>query len=127
MISASIRSSTPPPLSKEEELQRQKEERLRKRGKEIPKKPAKSNKSTSKNVKDTIVGEVQAGPVVRVNLLVAESGPTPKLLSRQPPQLDARGNEVVQEPVQEKSFIQKYWYLGLALAFLLISSGGGKE
>lgn len=127
VISASVRSSTPPALSKEEELQRQKEERLRKRGKAIPSKPAQPKKSTTKKARDAVVGEVQAGPVVRVNLLMVDNGPTPKLLTRQPPQVDSQGNEVVQEPVQEKNFLQKYWYLLLALAFILISNGGGKE
>lgn len=127
VISASVRSSTPPPLSKEEELQRQKEERLRKRGKAVPSKPVKQSKTKAKKAKEAVVGEVQAGPVVRVNLLMAENGPSPQLLTRQPPEVDAQGNEIVQEPVQEKTFLQKYWYLLLGLAFILITNGGGKE
>lgn len=129
IVSASVRSITPPPLSEEEERQRQKEERLRKRGKAVPttkQKPKSKSKSTSKKVKDAVVGEVQAGPIVRVNLLPVGYGPSPKLNSRKPPQVDAEGREIVTEEQQEKTFFQKYWYILLALAFVLIS-GGGKE
>ncbi|KAK5070025.1 hypothetical protein LTR51_007718 [Lithohypha guttulata] len=124
VISASIRAITPPPLSKEEELQRQKEERLRKRGKAVS---STIPKPKSKKAKDAVVGEVTVGPVVKVNLLIAGQGPAPKLNSRKPAQVDAQGNEVVQEEQQEKTFLQKYWYLLLGLAFVLMSSAGGKE
>lgn len=126
VISASVRSESPPPLSKEEELQRQKEERLRKRGKEVPtSKPKSKPKSKAKQLKEVVVEEKKAGPQVRVNLHVAGQGPAPKYLTRKPPQLDAEGKEIVQEEQQEKSFLQKYWYIGLAIAFVLISGGGG--
>ena len=125
-ISASIGSVTPPPLSKEEEELRQKEERLRKRGKPVPPRAPKP-KSKSKKVQEAVVGEVQAGPVVKVNLLVAGQGPQPKLISRAPPQLDAEGREVVVEEVPEKSFIQKYWFIGMALVFVLMTAGGGGD
>lgn len=125
VISASVRSESPPPLSKEEELQRQKEERLRKRGKEVPTSKPKPKKSKTKELKDIVVEEKKAGPQVRVNLHVAGSGPVPQFHTRQPPQLDADGNEIVQEEQQEKSFLQKYWYVMLALAFVLLTGGGG--
>ena len=125
-ISASIGSVTPPPLSKEEEEQRQKEERLRKRGKPVPPRAPKP-KSKSKKVQEAVVGEVQAGPVVKVNLLVAGQGPKPRLISRAPPQLDAEGREVVVEEVPEKSFIQKYWFIGMAVVFVLMTAGGGGD
>ena len=125
VVSASVGSITPPPLSEEEERQRQKEERLRKRGKAVPSTKPKP-KPKSKKAKEVVVPEVKAGPVVRVNLLVAGQGPTPKLNTRKPPQVDAEGREVVQEEQQEKTFLQKYWYILLALAFVLISGGGGK-
>ena len=125
VVSASVGSVTPPPLSKEEELQRQKEERLRKRGKAVTSSKPKTTPK-AKKVKEAVVAERSAGPVVRVNLRVSGQGPAPRLNSRKPVQVDAEGREVVQEEQQEKTFIQKYWYLGLALAFVLISGGGGK-
>lgn len=125
VITASVRSITPPPLSKEEERLRQKEERLRKRGKTIPSSKPKP-KSKSKKAKDASLSEVATGPVVRVNLLPVAYGPTPKLNSRKPPQVDAEGREIVPEEQQEKTFFQKYWYIFLAVAFILMS-GGGKE
>lgn len=124
VISASVRSESPPPLSKEEESQRQKEERLKKRGKEVPSSKPKP-KPKSKQIKEVVVEEKKAGPQVRVNLHVAGQGPVPKFNTRQPPQMDAEGNEIVQEEQQEKSFFQKYWYVLLALAFVLVTSGGG--
>lgn len=130
VVSASIRSSTPPPFSKEEERQRQKEERLRKRGKTVPTtkaKPKPKPKSAAKKAKDAIVPEVKGGPVTRINILPIGHGPSPKLNSRAPPQVDAEGREVVPEEQQEKTFFQKYWYVLLGLAFVLMSGGGGKE
>ncbi|KAK5939858.1 hypothetical protein PMZ80_008240 [Knufia obscura] len=125
VVSASVGSITPPPLSEEEERLRQKEERLRKRGKAVPSsKP--QPKPKSKKAKDAVVGETTAGPVVRVNLLVSGQGLAPKLNSRKPPQVDSEGREVVAEEQQEKTFLQKYWYILLALAFVLMSGGGGK-
>lgn len=125
VVSASVGSITPPPLSEEEERLRQKEERLRKRGKAIPTSKSKPAPK-AKKAKDVVVSATTAGPVVRVNLLVSGHGPAPKLNSRQPPQVDAEGREVVPEEQQEKTFLQKYWYILLALAFVLMSSGGGK-
>lgn len=132
VVSASVRSSTPPPLSAEEERQRQKEERLRKRGKTVPSpkakpKPKPKAKSTAKKVKDAVVGEIQGGPQIRVNILPVGYGPTPKLNSRAPPQLDADGREIVPEEQQEKTFFQKYWFILLGIAFMLMTSGAGKE
>lgn len=127
VLSASVISITPPPLSKEEELQRQKEERLRKRGKPVPssKPKPKSKKSKEKEKEKKVVESVQAGPVVRVNLLVAEEGVKPQLTSRKPVQVDAEGREVVPEEQQEKTFFQKYWLALLAVAFVLVTSAGG--
>lgn len=124
VVSASVGSVTPPPLSEEEERMRQKEERLRKRGKAVPSSSAKP-KPKSKKAKEVVVPERTAGPVVRVNLLISGQGPAPKLNSRKPPQVDAEGQEIVPEEQQEKTFLQKYWYILLALAFVLISGGGG--
>lgn len=127
VVSASVGSITPPPLSEEEERLRQKEERLRKRGKAVPSsKPKLKPKSKKEKAKDAVVGGIQAGPVVRVNLLISGHGPVPTLNTRKPPQVDAEGREVVQEEQQEKTFLQKYWYILLALAFVLVSGGGGK-
>lgn len=123
-VSASVGSITPPPLSQEEELQRQKEERLRKRGKAVPSSKPKP-KSKSKKAQEALVPEKQAGPVVRVNLLLTGQGPAPKLISRKPPQVDAEGREVVEEEQPEKTFFQKYWFVFLGLAFLMMTSGGG--
>ena len=131
VMAASVGSVTPPPLSEEEERLRQKEERLRKRGKlvtsskPIPSSKPKS-KSKSKKAKEVVVGGTTAGPVVRVNLLASGPGPAPKLNSRKAPEVDAEGREVVAEEEQEKTFLQKYWYILLAVAFVLMSSGGGK-
>lgn len=74
-----------------------------------------------------MVKEPNLGPVVRVNLLTVGYGPAPKLNSRQPPQIDAEGREVVVEEQAEKTFFQKYWYILLAVAFVLMTGGGGKE
>ena len=127
VVSASVGSITPPPLSEEEERLRQKEERLKKRGKAVPSsKPKPKPKSKQEKAKDVVVGEVQAGPVVRVNLFVLGQGPAPKLSTRMAPQVDAEGREVAQEEQQPKTFLQKYWYILLALAFVAISGGGGK-
>lgn len=127
VVSASVRSITPPPLTAEEERQRQKEERLRKRGKLVPPTSTPKPKTKLKKGKTVEVKEPNLGPVVRVNLLPVGHGPAPKLNSRQPPQVDAEGREIVQEEQAEKTFFQKYWYILLAVAFVLMSGGGGKE
>ncbi|KAJ9651714.1 hypothetical protein H2198_009026 [Neophaeococcomyces mojaviensis] len=124
VVSASVISITPPPLTKEQELQQQKEERLKKRGKAVP---STKPKPKSKKTKTQDVAVAPAGPVVRVNLLVANDGVKPKLNSRKPVQVDAEGQEVVPEEQQEKSFFQKYWYILLAVAFVLMSSSGGGD
>jgi len=122
IVSASVTSIRPPPLTKEQELQRQKEERLKKRGKAVPSsKPIpKSKKSKTEDV-----AVASAGPVVRVNLLVAGEGVRPRLNSRKPVQVDAEGREVVPVEQQEKTFFQKYWYILIAVAFMVATSAGG--
>ena len=124
VLSASVLSRTPPPVSAEEEALRQKEDRLRKRGKPVPSRPKPTKAKAKKGEKPVEVREVEAGPVVKVNLLVAGEGPQPKWNTRAPVQIDADGKEIEPEQVVEKTFFQKYWYIILAIGFLIMSGGG---
>lgn len=126
IFSASVTSITPPPLSAEEERLRKKIERAKARGKPIPTAPKPKPKKKSK--KDDSVSEAAEASqeeAVKVNLIPASAGPTAKLSSRKPPQVDADGNEVVEAEVQEKSFFQKYWWVFLVLAVVTLGGGGG--
>ncbi len=91
ICSASITSLTPPPLTADEERQRQKAERAKARGKPLPsttksKKPKKPKKS------DEVQSTPQDKPTdqgpIHINLIPVVAGPTPKLSSRAPPQVD---------------------------------------
>ena len=64
---------------------------------------------------------------MKVTLIAAKPGPTPKLGSRAPPQVDASGNEIPQEEQQEKSFFQKYWWIFLIAAVFTLGAGGGEK
>jgi hypothetical protein len=128
IFSASVTSRTPPPLSAEDERLRKKIERAKARGKPIPTAPKpKPKKKPKKGDTVTIKEEDSQDEQVKVNLLPATAGPTAKLGSRKPPQVDADGNEVVEAEVQEKSFFQKYWWIFLVLAVLTLGGGGGGD
>ena len=63
---------------------------------------------------------------VKVNLVPAMAAPSPKLMSRKPPQVDAEGNEVpAADEQQEKTFFQKYWWVLMIAAVLTLGGGGG--
>lgn len=129
IFSVSLTSIQPPPLSREAAEQLAKEARLQARGKTISsskpqttKKPKKSKaEAKSSAVREE---EEEGGPRVRVKLHVVRDGPSPKLLSRAPVQVDGEGREIVPEEVEEKSFFQKYWLVLLIGAFFLLSSAG---
>jgi hypothetical protein len=129
IFSASVTSISPPPLSAEEEHLRKKIERAKARGKPIPSapKPKPKKKSSDKQATPDTEGVSQEGPV-KVNLIPAIAGPTPRLNSRKPAQVDADGNEIpAEDEQQEKSFFQKYWWIFLIAAVLTLGGGGGGE
>jgi hypothetical protein len=129
IFSASVTSLTPVPLSAEEERLRKKIERAKARGKPIPSAPKPKPKKKSKD-KETATEAEDANQeaMVKVNLIPTTFGPTAKLNSRKPPQLDAEGNEIPTEgEQQEKSFFQKYWWVFLVVAVLTLGGGGGGE
>ena len=128
VFSASVTSTRPPPLSAEEEEYQRRVERAKARGKPIPTRPKPAKKKVKKG--ETPKPEVQVeepGPQIKVELIPVKPGPTPKLGSRPPPQLDAQGNEVPQEELQEKSFIQKYWWVLAIAAVFTLTAGGGEK
>ncbi|RMZ74914.1 hypothetical protein DV737_g5610, partial [Chaetothyriales sp. CBS 132003] len=136
IFSASIGSTSPPPLTAEEERLRRKIERAKARGKPTPSaaKPKPKSKSKKKSGKDQKPAEkvepdrlATGVPKVGVTLIPAKAGPTAKLGSRAPPQLDADGNEILQKQEQEKTFFQKYWWVFLAASLLALGSGGGEK
>lgn len=131
IFSVSLTSIQPPPLSREAAEQLAKEARLQARGKTISsskpqttKKPKKSKAEAKPSAVRVEEEEEGGGPRVRVKLHVVRDGPSPKLLSRAPVQVDGEGREVVPEGVEEKSFLQKYWLMLLIGAFFLLSSAG---
>jgi hypothetical protein len=137
LLSASLTSITPTPLTDEEARYRKKVERAKARGKPIPKPPKPEKPKKPKK------GSTAAAPVVaeqqqsvfddtpegqpRVNLVVEQQAPKPKLMSRAPPVLDASGNEVVAPEAQEKTFFQKYWWVFLIGLVLTMGGGGGGD
>lgn len=125
ILSASVSSISPPPLSEEEQRQKRKEERAKAKGKPIPKPTPKPKSKPKKGAK--VEEERTPGPVVQVNLIRAAEGIQPKLLSRAPPKVDSEGREVAQEDVPEKSFFQKYWWVFLVGTVLLMGGGGGDK
>ena len=130
IFSASVTSLTPPPLTEEEEQFRKKVERAKARGKPIPKAPKKEKPKKKSKDKVVITENVDESEdsMVKVNLLPAMAGATPKLISRKPPQVDAAGNEIpAEDEPQEKSFFQKYWWIFLIAAVLTLGGGGGRE
>ena len=129
IFSASVTSITPPPLSAEEERLRKKIERAKARGKPLPSAPKSKPKKKAKDKQASAEVEeaIQEGGV-KVNLIPAMAGPTAKLDSRAPPQVDAEGNEIpTADEQQEKSFFQKYWWVFLIGAVLTLGGGGGRE
>ena len=129
IFSASVTSVTPPPLSAEEERLQKKIERAKARGKPIPSAPKNKAKKKSKDSVSTQTESTSQDEKVKVNLIPAMAGPTAKLNSRKPPQVDAAGNEVVvEDEQQEKSFFQKYWWiLAIGAALTLVGGGGGDK
>ena len=123
ITSASVSSYRPAPLTKEEIEFAQKVERAKARGKPIPT-PTGLGKNRKKAQQET----ADKSPTVKVNLLAPVPGPKPKLGSRKPPVVGADGKEVPAE-VQEdnRSFFQKYWWVFLAGAILVMSSGGAEK
>ena len=130
IFSASVTSTTPPPLTAEEEQLRKKVERAKARGKPLPSAPKpKPKKKSKKDDKPEPVQEAVEtdGPKVKVMLIPAKAGPTPKLGSKAAPQVDAEGNEVPQHEEQEKSFFQKYWWIFAIAAVFAMTAGGGDK
>jgi hypothetical protein len=135
LLSASVTSITPAPLSEEEAEYRRKVERAKARGKPIPKppKPEKPKKPKKGAPAAPVVAEQK--PLFddtpegepRVNLVVEQEAPKPKLLNRAAPVLDASGNEVVVPEAQEKTFFQKYWWVFLIGLVLTMGGGGGGD
>lgn len=127
IFSASVISVTPPPLSAEEERLKKKIERAKARGKPLPSSPKPRTKKKTKDKQAPI--EIEEAPQeggVKVNLIPAMPAPTPKLMSRKPPQVDAEGNEVpAADEQQEKTFFQKYWWVLMIAAVLTLGGGGG--
>ena len=131
IFSASVTSTTPAPLSPEEEKLQKKIERAKARGKPLPSaakpKPKKKSKKDQTPTKEAETKDAGAGPKVKVTLIPAKSGPTPKLGSRAPPQVDTEGNEIPQQEEQEKSFFQRYWWVLAIAAVLTLGMGGGEK
>jgi hypothetical protein len=128
VFSASVTSTRPPPLSPEEEEYQRRVERAKARGKPIPTRPKPTKKKPKKG--ETPKPELKVeepGPQVKVELIPVKPAPTPKLGSRAPPTLDAQGNEVPQEQLQEKSFFQKYWWVLAIAAVFTLTAGGGEK
>ena len=63
---------------------------------------------------------------VHVELIPPRPGPTPKLNTRKPPSIGVDGKEVPAEEVQEKSFLQKYWWVFLIVTAFAMLGGGDK-
>ena len=129
IFSASVTSVTPPPRSAEEERLKKKIERAKARGKPLPSASKSKPKKKSKDKQSPMeVEDPVQEATVKVNLIPAMAGPTPKLNSRKAPQVDAEGNEVpAADEQQEKSLFQKYWWvLGIAALLTLGGGGGGK-
>jgi hypothetical protein len=136
-LSASVTSTKPAPPTAEEAAYQAKVARAKARGKPIPPrpKPEKPKKPKKGTVPTTI--PVAQKPIVpaedipegqpRVVFVQEQSGPTPKLLSRAPPVVDADGNEVVRVVEAEKSFYQKYWWVIAGVVLMTLVGGGGGE
>ena len=127
IFSASVTSVTPPPLSAEEDRLKKKIERAKARGKPIPSaaKPKPKKKPKNKQAPMQVEETPQEGGV-KVNLIPAMAAPTPKLMSRKPPQVDAEGNEIpAADEQQEKTFFQKYWWVLMIAVVLTLGGGGG--
>lgn len=127
IFSVSLTSVQPPPLSKEAAERLAKEARLQARGKTVLSSKSQKTKKPKKSKVDAKSSaipekEEEGGPRVKVNLHIVSDGPTPRLLSRAPIQVDDEGREIVPEEVEEKSFLQKYWLVLLVGAFFLLSS-----
>lgn len=132
LISASVTSLSAVPLTAEEIAYRKKVERAKARGKPIPPRP--KPEKPKKPKKGTTPIPVPQAPVVddtpegepKVNFVRELPPPSPKLLSRAPPQVDEHGNEVVAQEVQEKTFFQKYWWVFVGVMVLTMGLGGEK-
>lgn len=123
VFSASVSSVSPPSISAEEDRYRKKVARAKAKGKPIPSRPPVPN---TKKAREEAARLLALYEPIKVNLFTAEDGPSPILNTRAAPQVDAEGREVVQEEQQEKSFLQKYWWIFLAVAVLTMGIGGDK-
>ena len=124
VLSASVSSLSPPPLSQEEERHQKKVDRAKAKGRPIP--PPPPIPKTKKAREEAAARAAMLEPV-RVNIVTSGPGPVPVLSTRAPPQIDAEGREVAQEEQQEKSFFQKYWWIFLGATMVMMLSGGGGE
>jgi hypothetical protein len=124
IFSASVSSLSPPPLTAEEERYQKKVARAKAKGRPIP--PPPLVPKTKKAREEAALREQLLEPI-KVNIITSQPGPLPVLNHRAPPQIDAEGREVMQEPVQEKSFFQKYWWVFLLGTMFLMTGGGGGE
>jgi len=126
IFSAAVTSTSPPPLSPEEERLRKKIERAKAKGRPLPSPtPKPKSKKAKKAGQDK---ETAKEEPVKVNLIPAAAGPAPILNTRKPPQVDADGREIpASEEQPEKTFFQKYWWLFLLAAIFTMGSSGGGE
>ncbi|KPI42379.1 uncharacterized protein AB675_9571 [Cyphellophora attinorum] len=136
-LSASVTSIKPAPPTPEEAAYQAKVARAKARGKPIPPRPKPEKpKKPKKGTTPTAIPVAQK-PVVpeedipegqpRVVFVQEQPGPSPKLLSRAPPVVDADGNEVVRVVEAEKSFYQKYWWVIAGVVLMTLVGGGGGE
>ena len=124
VLSASVSSLSPPPLSLDEERHQKKVARAKAKGKPIPPPPAIPK---TKKAREEAAARAAMLEPIKVNLVTSGPGPAPVLASRAPPQMDADGREVPQEEQAEKSFFQKYWWVFLVATMLMMTAGGGGE
>ncbi|ETN47122.1 uncharacterized protein HMPREF1541_01312 [Cyphellophora europaea CBS 101466] len=131
VLSASVTSIRPAPLTEEEAHYRKKLERAKARGKPLPSPPKPQKPKKPKKgqpvpvVPETPIDDTPEGQP-KVNLIPELEGPRPKLMSRAAPVVDEHGNEVPQAEQQEKTFLQKYWWVLVAGLVLTMGMGGGE-
>jgi len=124
VFSASVSSLSPPPLTAAEERYRKKVERAKAKGKPIPSRPPIPN---TKKAREEAAKQAALYEPIKLNLIPSGTGPSPVLAARKPPQVNAEGQEVVQEEQAEKSFFQKYWWIFMVVAMIAMAGGGGGE
>ena len=124
VLSASVSSLSPPPLSLEEERYQKKVARAKAKGRPIPPPPPVPQ---TKKAREEAAARAAMHEPVKVNLVTSGPGPVPVLATRAPPQIDAEGREIPQDQQQEKSFFQKYWWVFLIATMLMMTAGGGEK